>query len=701
MRNSYQNAVAARLSPSMIPFRRLSIVALVGVAAQAMAVTPSKDELDRAHTWSQAKFAGVAVGKADIEPPFSFSYGGRSFAEIRTNWNVARASKKLDDIRTELVATSKDPATSLAVRCVATEYADFPTVEWTLYFKNEGTADSLILADIQALDARFERGDEGDFMLHHAVGSPADGSDYSPLETPLKRNSIKRISAAGGRPTNTDMSYFNLEWSGQGVIVVVGWPGQWAAEFARDGGKAVRIRAGQQLTNFKLLPGEEVRSPLMVLQFWQGDDLRSQNIWRRWMIAHNLPRPAGKLPPPQLVSSSARATAEMVDANEANQLVHLDRWAEEKFQLNYWWMDAGWYRIKTGWPDVGTWEVDTNRFPRGLRAISDHAHAKGMKTVVWFEPERVMPGTWLYDNHPEWLLGADGKRKLLNLGNPDARTWLTDHVDKLITEQGIDLYRQDFNMDPLDYWRAADAPDRQGITENKHVSGYLAYWDELQRRHPNMLIDSCASGGRRNDLETMRRSVPLWRSDHPYVPESQQSMTIGISIWIPYHGTATVACSNAGYYGSGWTPVEPYMFWANTAPSLGLSVDIRERKLDYDTLRRLVSQWRQVSKYYYGDFYPLISCNRLKDTWAAWQFDCPEIGEGFIQVFRRASSPYESARLQLRGLDPQATYTLTDLDTQRSERIPGSILVEEGIEIALKVRPGYAVMVYQKSSPQQ
>ena len=249
--------------------------------------------------------------------------------------------------------------------------------------------------------------------------------------------------------------------------MVVGWPGQWAAEFTRDGGKGVQIRAGQELTHFKLLPGEEVRSPLMVLQFWQGDYLRSQNVWRRWMIVHNLPRPGGKLPRPQLVCGSSRVTNEMVDANEENQLRPIDRWIEEKFGMDYWWMDAGWYPNKNGWGDVGTWEVDAKRFPRGLRAISDYAHARGMKTVVWFEPERVTPGTWLYDKHPEWLLGPDGKRKLLNLGNPDARQWLTDHVDKLITEQGIDLYRQDFNMDPLDYWRSADAPDRQGITENQ------------------------------------------------------------------------------------------------------------------------------------------------------------------------------------------------------------------------------------------
>ena len=77
------------------------------------------------------------------------------------------------------------------------------------------------------------------------------------------------------------------------MIVVVGWPGQWAAQFTRDEANGLQLRAGQELTHFKLHPGEQVRTPLMVLQFWKGDWIRAQNIWRRWMLAHNVPRRAG------------------------------------------------------------------------------------------------------------------------------------------------------------------------------------------------------------------------------------------------------------------------------------------------------------------------------------------------------------------------------------------------------------------------
>ena len=629
------------------------------------------------------------------EPPFSFVYDGKPSAELFKGWKIERASSPIDARRTRRTIRLADPRTGLEVRCEGVEYRDFPTVEWTLYLKNGGAAPTPIIESIQALDVRLSRGGLGGFVLHHAVGSPANGNDYGPLETPLGAGQSKRVSAAGGRPSNSDMPYFSIEGAREGWILAVGWPGQWAAEFARDQGDGLRVKAGQELTRFRLLPGEEVRAPLIVIQFWHGDRVRAQNIWRRWMMAHSMPRPGGKLPQPQLLASSSRAYEEMIGANEGNQILHIDRYLEEGIRLDYWWMDAGWYVNVTGWPNVGTWEVDPKRFPRGLRPISDHAHSKGVKILVWFEPERVTAGTWITEKHPEWVLGGAGGG-LLNLGNPDARKWLTDHIDRLITKEGIDLYRQDFNMDPLGHWRGNDAPDRQGITEIRHVEGYLAYWDELRRRHPDMLIDTCASGGRRNDLETLRRAVPLWRSDYAYEPMGHQCMTYGISLWIPFHGTGTVASLNAPYYGGGYTPVEPYAFWSNVSPSLGCGFDVRVKDLDYAAIRKLVAQWREIAPCYYGDFYPLTSWTRDDGAWIAWQFDVPEKGEGFVQAFRRAGSIFRAADLRLRALDPDATYALGEPGGAETCRMPGRDLLEKGLPVTIADRPGAVVMAYKR-----
>jgi len=620
-----------------------------------------------------------------VEPPFSFQYGNQSSAEFLKKCQRKLTRQKIDENRIKNTLLYADPQTGLEIRWEGLYYRDYTTVEWTLYFKNTGNGETPVLSGIQPLDFSVKKNSADQFLLHHAVGSPCQQIDFKPLETLLTPDMTKRITAAGGRPTNSDMSYFNLECPGQkeGVMVVVGWPGQWASEFKYDKDNNLQIQAGQELTHFKLLPGEEVRTPMIVLQFWQGGDwIDAQNRWRRWMMAYNMPRVDGKLPKPQLTPDSSVQYTEMSQANEENQKMFIDRYIEEKIIPDYWWMDAGWYVNGGSWPNTGTWEVDTKRFPHGLRAVTDHAHAKGLKTIVWFEPERVTANTWLANNHPDWILGGAGGG-LLNLGNPQAWNWLVNHVDKLLTEQGIDLYRQDFNMDPLSFWRNNDDEDRQGITEIKHVTGYLAYWDELRKRHPGLRIDSCASGGRRNDLETMRRSVPLWRSDYWNEPIGTQCITYGISLWLPYHGTGTIQ-------------VDPYVFRSNMAPSFTLCWDMRDKNLNYDLLRKLISQWREVNPYYYGDYYPLTPHSAAEDVWLAWQFNLPETGEGVVQAFRRPACDAYGYQFRLRGLEPEVIYELTNFDNPDKVALTGRELMETGMKIAIEDRPGAALIRYQR-----
>lgn len=618
------------------------------------------------------------------DPPFAFNYDGKPSTELLRTWKVTRANRELDAARVEHTVTYTDAATGLEVRGVAVAHRDFPTVEWTVHFKNTGPADTPILSEIQALDLELRRAGGAEFRLRHWTGSPCLPNDFEPLVTVLKPGAVKRITAAGGRPSNSDLPYFNLDWGSEGMIVVVGWPGQWAAQFVRNQGAGLRLVAGQEQTRLKLHPGESIRTPLMVLQFWQGDWVRAQNLWRRWMLARNLPRAGGRLPPVQMAACSSHQFGEMIHANTANQKLFIDRYLEEKLPLDYWWMDAGWYPCDGSWPKTGTWEVDTNRFVGGLRPISDHARAKGVKTIVWFEPERVHAGTWLADQHPEWILGGRNGG-LLNLGNPAARQWLTDHVDKLLTEQGIDLYRQDFNMDPLNYWRKNDAEDRQGITENHHVTGYLAYWDELRRRHPNLLIDSCASGGRRNDLETLRRAVPLLRSDYIMEPIGNQGHTYGLSFWVPYQGTGT---------GSG--AISPYLLRSTMVTHFTACFDVRRKDLDYALIRRVLEQWRRYAPCYFGDYYPLTPYSLDPALWMAWQFDVPEKGEGMVQAFRRSQSVYETARFPLRGLAADDRYVVTNLDTGEQQTLTGRELLEQGLRVSLPVQSSDVVLTYAK-----
>ena len=652
----------------------LLMIATAVVAAEAAA----PGELGQKAEWIRQNLPAQPGGGPF---PFSFTYGGQPSAALLPSWEKKAKDARLDDQRTEHVLTWTDARTGLEVRCRAVEYRDFPTVEWTLHFKNTGVKETPILAGIQALDVKLSRKGAEEFVLHHHTGDNCSARSYEPHEPRLDAKARQAFAPAGGRPTNGAYPYFNIAYDGGGLIAVIGWPGQWAARFERDEAAALHVSAGQELTRFKLLPGEEVRSPLVVLQFWKGDRVRSQNVWRRWMIAHNLPRPGGNLPPP--FTSACMG----LHQSESSEIGYIDAYLNGGVKLDYWWMDAGWYPCRS-WPETGTWEPDPGRFPRGIRAVSDYAHAKGMKLVLWFEPERVHPGTWLHKTHPEWLL----RGQLLNVGNPEARQWLTDHVDKFLTQQGIDLYRQDFNMDPLGHWRGNDPPDRQGITEIRHVEGYLAYWDELRRRHPDMLIDSCASGGRRNDLETLRRAVPLLRSDYqgPANPGAaemlvgNQGHTYGLSSWVPYYGTGV-------YYD------DVYAVRSHLTPAFGIGYPAGAAKVDWAGFRRRIEDWKQVADCFYGDYYPLTPYTLSEAAWIGWQFDRPETGGGMVQAFRRTRSEEASMALKLRALDAAAAYEIRNLDVEGTTRAAGRELMEKGLRLKLARRQA-ALITYKRLS---
>jgi len=642
------------------------------------AVLPEEMELQKA--WISAQFRGETANV-----PFSFRYSGQASGNLLPKWQVTKTMVKLDENRQKYLQSYTDPQTGLEVRCEEIEYLDFPTAEWVVYLKNIGGQDTPILEDIEALDLQLTRPADTEFVLQYHTGGHSGPRDYEPLEESLVPDNKKDFTTWGGFPTANHLPFFNLEWHQQGIIIGLGWPGMWAAHFQRDSQAGLSVRIGQECTHLKLQPGEEIRTPLMVLQFWKGNRTDSQNTWRRWMVAHGMPRPGGKLPEPILAGISS-GDADLAYQSEENQKIFLDGYQKREIPIQYWWIDAGWYPNKGNtWQDLlGTWYADPKRFPQGLRAVSDSVHQRGMKMIVWFEPERVAKGSWLFENHPEWLLG-DGDSRFFNHGNPLANTWLTNHIDNILTQEGIDLYRQDFAVFARPFWEQEDQknPERQGMTENKHVVGYLKYLDELRRRHPEMLIDICSAGGKRLEMENLRRAVPLWRSDYVSEPVGTQCQTYGLAYWLPFFGT--------GIYAQ-----DAYTFRSNMCPSTLIIWDVRNDNADYPYLRRLIQQWREVVDNYYGDYYPLTPYSTGSDQWIGWQFDRPEAGEGMVQMFCRTGTMYDSGICKLKGLEPEASYDIHDFDQEDKINMTGKELAEKGLRIHFRQQPGAALIMYKK-----
>ncbi len=647
--------------------------------------------------------------------PFSFVQEGSPSAQFLTNWQREAISGVTMGGPISRAEMFHDPKSGLEVRIATVEYQDFPVLEWVVTFSNNGSEDTPVLENIQALDLMLPKS-SSDPILHYAKGATCSMEDFHPMTRILNPGGSSSFQPGGGRSSSDFLPFFNLETPGStGVIVAVGWSGEWKTTFTREKESGVRMQAGMALTHLKLHPGEEIRSPRIALLFYKGDWLQGQNLFRQYILAHHRPMPEGKPMEMPILNGNWGGTP------AKDHLANIDAIIAQDLPINYYWIDAEWFGQGPWFKTAGDWRPKADLYPEGFKPLSDKLHQSGRKLLLWFEPERVCEGTPWYTEHADWLLTVpqkgrhynwgnsqnepdwvmwESKRnqikendRLFDLGNPEARKFLTDTISDLITQFGVDCYRHDANIAPLEFWRAKDTPDRQGMTEIRWVEGLYAFWDGLLQRHPGLIIDNCASGGRRIDLETMGRATPFWRTDHPAGPTVKQCHTYGISFWVPLNSTGAIRPAECGEYA-----------WRSTLSSgvcfelfgNGDAAQSKPTAPDFpaDTVKKLLKEYEGIQKYYLGDYYPLTEYSQAEDAWIGWQFDRPDLGEGMFMVFRRPKSICETGRLHLRGLDPEAQYTLQDIAGERTAS--GKELMETGVPVKVKEAPFSVLLTYKR-----
>ena len=476
-----------------------------------------------------------------------------------------RAGKSwLDPNRTEHTLTYTDPQTGLVLRCVGIQYRNFPAVEWTLYLKNTSDKDTPILEGLQALDAAWSLVPAHDLVVHHGKGSDATYADFAPLSTaigPGERLAIGshgRGGNRGGCPSVESLPFCNVALGDEGIIVGLGWTGPWAADFARAADGTLRVRAGIERMHLLLHPGEEIRSPRVVVLFWRGDRLRAQNLWRRFLLAYHSPRPNGK-PFAGMIADGNWGSW----MNAAGHIAEINYWGDHNLPMECYWIDAGWTDMSLGWEAHQSHQVpNAALFPDGMRPLAAAAHRRGMKFLLWMVPPSVHPAVGIGKEHPEWLGKPFTAKEYgamvfhgLDHGDPRVNQYMIDHFSKIVSDFGVDVFRQD----GANLWPEDTDPTRLGMSQIRYIEGCYAFWDGLLQNHPGLLIDNCAEGGRKIDVETIGRSIVLWRSDcqasGDFDPVSNQGFNYGLLPWVPLCGAvAPMQKLNAYAFRSAYCP---------------------------------------------------------------------------------------------------------------------------------------------------
>jgi len=647
--------------------------------------------------WADQHFAKGKI------PPFSFLYDGKSSDTFIKNWQYKAEKIATAELNSVVKLYSyTDPQSGLVVKCTVTCFTDFPSVEWVLHFSNTSAKNTPVIEQAAAIDQTFVSNEKGTFILHHSKGSNAERVDFQMRHDKLQQGKSFYSTPDGGRSSDhAAFPFFNIEMPGnQGVIVAIGWTGKWYSNVLLSDEKTVSLKSGMEKMKLILYPQEEIRTPKICLLFWKGEEkMTGHNQFRQFILAHHTRKVNGHYAEYPLSGSfdygDPAPCGEYNCLTEKFAVALVERYQRFRILPEVFWLDAGWY---TGcgwdkenggwWQNVGNWTVDKDRFPNGLKPVADAVHQTGSKFMVWFEPERVMKGTQIYREHPEWLLKTlpESDNSLFNLGNKEACKWLTDYISNLLRNEGIDYYRQDFNFDPYPYWEANDKPGRVGISEIRHIEGLYAFWDGLLERFPNLLIDNCASGGRRIDLETTSRSAPLWRTDYQYgEPNGYQCHTFGLNYYLPIHGTAIYKTDSYTFRSS--LSAAAVMNWEVTGKESESILEIQKRITDYKELR----------PYFYGDYYPLTQSwnNQDEDMWLAYQLNRPIEGDGIILAFRRKDCKQETIQVKLGGLEKTRDYELNIIDYGlKMTRLGGELMA--GFELTIPQKPSSLMVRYHR-----
>ena len=649
--------------------------------ARLMGDARRENEMKKTNEWLNTAWASVSENRPDPTAlPFSFVLDGKSSSSLLSRWKVAAEPETSVQVQGKHVRIYRftAPESKLEIACEVTTFERYPAVDMVLYITNHGTRDSGILEEVCAFDHRFSRAadEKREFILRHSRGSRADEFDFFATDDLLFPNAQYVLGGHGGRPCDYDLPFMNLSWGNGGAVLAVGWSGQWRAMFQRDSRRGLTVKTGMEYMHLRLRPGESIRTPRTLLVFWDGENmLRGHNLFRQLILAHYNPRINGQLVIAPFAASVGPYTEEV-------QVAAASKLAKQGFEAQ--WIDAGWFT--GGWPfGAGNWVPNPSLLPNGLGPVGDAVHAAGMKLLLWFEIERVSRGSRLDREHPEWVIGPVTEYGgLLNWGIPEARRWITDLVSQQITAGKVDIFRQDFNMEPLMYWLRNDPPDRQGMTEIRFIEGMYIMWDELRRRHPNLLIDNCASGGRMIDLETTMRAITLTHSDGPVIRYSDimnQAQNHGLNLYLPIHSPVSFG-------------LEPsYKFRSSMTSGGGQTYDLNN--LPEEDIRRTAAIYQRVRPYFEGDYYPLFESRVDQLQWFGYQLNRPDEGRGMIVVFRRNACPESTVFVHLNAIDPQARYDLTEKDGGQTHSVTGGEL--RALPVTISESPGSRILFYEKT----
>lgn len=646
-----------------------------------------------------AALIGAASASA-AEPSVSMKYDG---ADVKLT--VAKTTNEAGADVWSFVT----PDEKVAVDVTLTSYPDFPafTRMATRVRNTQTDAPTGVVSDLRVY-ARTNPlpANDANLTVHTLVGSRYAPEEFEPVVKTLSPSESVTYTTPGGRSSSEYAPYLEANVDDlNGVLYCVGWTGDWRASFTNNGG-SYSVELGMERTSFSLKGRESLLQPTILVAERENMTRRAfQTVVHRFMQQHNAPRnAAGEILPGDvcLTAGGGNKTPEMM-------VKVLNYGLQNDLPFDLFWVDAGWYgepheadpypNCGAEWYQyVGDWRINTVTHPTGdLLPIANAVHDANKKFLLWFEPERIHESSPIRQAYP-----FCNHLGLGYYGDPLSFDWIQKTIYAIIEKHHVDVYRQDFNMEPTGCWAAieeAEGPNRVGVAEAKHVEGLYKFLDEMRVRFPWIEQENCASGGRRIDIEMASRAHSYCRSDYYIGPKPGetcynlgQDMTLNLTPYLPFQGGETNCVADFDEYGFMSVASSATVF---TPTDLDGGIVRRDFTPEQTAWYKKMLGWAdRLKPYYLGDFYQLTDeTYAVDDCWCAWSLHRPDQNDGFVLAFRRAAAKDAAMTFELPAIDPDAQYAVEYYDGTQAT-VGGKELANLVVE--LKDPRSFQLILYKK-----
>lgn len=353
-------------------------------------------------------------------------------------------------------------------------------------------------------------------------------------------------------------------------------------------------------------------------------------------------------------------------------------------------LDDGWFgKRDDDTSSLGDWYPDLKKLPEGIAGLAKKVEAEGMKFGLWFEPEMTNKESRLYREHPDWILATPGRKVsvgrnqyVLDFSRDEVVDAIFGQMKKVLTEAPISYIKWDMNRSMSEVYSASAGAQDQGKVMHKYILGVYRLYDMLTKEFPEILFESCASGGARFDPGLLYYAPQCWTSDDTDAVERCKiqygtsfvypvsSMGSHVSA-VPNHqllrNTSLEMRANVAYFGTFGYELDPNRLTDEEKQ------EVKEQIAFMKKYRRLIQ---------YGTFYRLLSPFEGNEmAWMVVSEDRKQAVVGYYKILQSVNGPYKKVRLQ--GLDPDRKYHVRRIEEgQYEEDLYGDELLWYGLNVS-------------------